>query len=368
MTCRSSISPSGPISGRLGSTSSGRSSTWRSRCSRSPRTPAARGIAGSRRSASGSSGRPSIGCGSNTAIVSGGSIASTRRSGSTCLPPRLTWFRGTPIAGPPGPTCSSPGSTSSAPPSSCLTILKKRRSPRCPRCSTRLPGRIADTGSSTGWSTGARSILVMKRGSSEELRSTRPDAARTHAAGRRVGSCGVCAIGGADRAPVPGATAGGVSDSPTTAGRDHHAANSPGHPLRWSDARRTAVERAARDRAGRPRGRRRRSARRAPAALIGGTIVHIERPRRFAKPSRVTLELGQLVQTVPGRSELVPWVFDLEDRRFNVQMRRRLTLALFAAEGAGIGASLARRPGHRAPRTWGSERGWACSPALVTPA
>ncbi len=103
-------------------------------------------------------------------------------------------------------------------------------------------------------------------------------------------------------------------------------------------------------------------------ALIGGTIVSIAPPRRFAKPGRVTLELGQLVQTAPGRTELAPWVFDLEDRRFNVQMRRRLTLALFAAEGAGIGASLARRPDHRTPRTWGLARGSACSRALGTPA
>ena len=86
-----------------------------------------------------------------------------------------------------------------------------------------------------------------------------------------------------------------------------------------------------------------------PPALIGGTIVHIAPPKRFAKPGRVTLELGQLVQAAPGRSELVPWVFDLEDRRFNVQMRRRLMLALFAAEGAGIGASLGAQAGPSNP-------------------
>ena len=86
-----------------------------------------------------------------------------------------------------------------------------------------------------------------------------------------------------------------------------------------------------------------------PPALIGGTIVHIAPPKRFAKPSRVTLELGQLVQADPGRSELVPWVFDLEDRRFNIQMRRRLMLALFAAEGAGIGASLGAQSGPSNP-------------------
>src|SRR6516164_10381479 len=48
-----------------------------------------------------------------------------------------------------------------------------------------------------------------------------------------------------------------------------------------------------------------------PPALIGGTIVHIAPPGRFAKPGRVTLELGQFVQVAPGRSELVPWIFDL---------------------------------------------------------
>jgi hypothetical protein len=86
-----------------------------------------------------------------------------------------------------------------------------------------------------------------------------------------------------------------------------------------------------------------------PPALIGGTIVHIAPPRRFAKPGRVTLQLGQLVQTAPGRSELVPWLFDLEDRRFNVQMRRRLMLALFAAEGAGIGMSIGAQAGPSSP-------------------
>jgi hypothetical protein len=85
------------------------------------------------------------------------------------------------------------------------------------------------------------------------------------------------------------------------------------------------------------------------AALIGGTIVHIAPPRRFAKPGQVTLELGQLARAAPGRPELVPWAFDLEDKRFNVQMRRRLTLALFAAEGAGIGMSLGAQAGPSNP-------------------
>ena len=46
-----------------------------------------------------------------------------------------------------------------------------------------------------------------------------------------------------------------------------------------------------------------------------------------------------------GATELLPWIFDLEDKRFNVQMRRRILLALFAAEGAGIGASLGAQAG-----------------------
>jgi hypothetical protein len=86
-----------------------------------------------------------------------------------------------------------------------------------------------------------------------------------------------------------------------------------------------------------------------PPALLGGTIVHIAPPGHFAKPSRVTIQLGQLMQTAPGRSEPVPWAFDLEDRRFNIQMRRRLTLALFAAEGAGIGMSLGAQAGPASP-------------------
>jgi hypothetical protein len=86
-----------------------------------------------------------------------------------------------------------------------------------------------------------------------------------------------------------------------------------------------------------------------PPALIGGTIVHISPPRRFAKPGRVTIELTQLVQVASDRSELVPWMFDLDDRRFNVQMRRRVMLALFAAEGAGIGTSLGAQAGPGSP-------------------
>ena len=74
------------------------------------------------------------------------------------------------------------------------------------------------------------------------------------------------------------------------------------------------------------------------------------------------------MQAAPGRSELVPWVFDLEDRRFNIQMRRRLMLALFAAEGAGIGASLGAQAGPSNPAYLGLGAGWACSRGLATPA
>jgi hypothetical protein len=77
-----------------------------------------------------------------------------------------------------------------------------------------------------------------------------------------------------------------------------------------------------------------------PPALVGGTVARVAPPRRFGKPGKVTLELGQLVARDAGQSVLVPWAFDLEDRRFNVKMRRKVLLALFAAEGAGVGASI----------------------------
>src|SRR5262245_35901879 len=60
-----------------------------------------------------------------------------------------------------------------------------------------------------------------------------------------------------------------------------------------------------------------------PPALIGGTIVHIAPPKRFAKPSRVTLPLGQLLQAAPGRSELGPVVVDVEDPPVDRPVRRR---------------------------------------------
>jgi hypothetical protein len=86
-----------------------------------------------------------------------------------------------------------------------------------------------------------------------------------------------------------------------------------------------------------------------PAVLIGGTVTGIAKPRRFAKPGRVSIELGQLVTRSDGESELVPWAFDLEDRRFDAQMKRRVMLALFAAEGIGLGASLGAQAGPSTP-------------------
>jgi hypothetical protein len=82
-----------------------------------------------------------------------------------------------------------------------------------------------------------------------------------------------------------------------------------------------------------------------PPALVGGTVAHVAPPRRFGKPGRVTLEMGQFVTDNDGRSGLVPWIFDLEDRRFNAQMRRKILLALFALEGAGVGATVGSQLG-----------------------
>src|SRR5262249_19591127 len=86
-----------------------------------------------------------------------------------------------------------------------------------------------------------------------------------------------------------------------------------------------------------------------PPAIIGGAIVHIAPPQPVAKTRRAALAVWTPAPAAPRRSELVPWVFDLEDRRFNVQMRRRLLLALFAVEGAGIGASVGAQAGPSHP-------------------
>jgi hypothetical protein len=77
-----------------------------------------------------------------------------------------------------------------------------------------------------------------------------------------------------------------------------------------------------------------------PRALVGGTVADVTPPGRFGKSGRITLELGQLVTMGDGRSEMVPWIFDLEDQRFNIKMRKKILLALFALEGAGVGASV----------------------------
>jgi hypothetical protein len=72
----------------------------------------------------------------------------------------------------------------------------------------------------------------------------------------------------------------------------------------------------------------------------------LSRPGGFGKLGRVTLELAQLAQTVDGRSALVPWLFDLEDRRFTSRMRRSILTTLFAMEGLGVGASIGSQIGH----------------------
>jgi hypothetical protein len=81
-------------------------------------------------------------------------------------------------------------------------------------------------------------------------------------------------------------------------------------------------------------------------ALVGGTIAAITPAGRFGKSGRVTLELGQLVTRGDGQSQMVPWIFDLEDRRFGIKMRRKVLLALFALEGAGVGASVGANLGN----------------------
>jgi hypothetical protein len=97
---------------------------------------------------------------------------------------------------------------------------------------------------------------------------------------------------------------------------------------------------------------------RAPSlTLVGGTVAHITPPGHFSKPGHVTLELGQLVTDPAGRGGIAPWAFDLEDRRQSEQRRRRLLLALFAAEGLGIGASIGSQVGGNSPTFIGGGAG-----------
>jgi len=74
--------------------------------------------------------------------------------------------------------------------------------------------------------------------------------------------------------------------------------------------------------------------------IVGGQVANVENPGWFGKPGRVTLELVQLVQTVDGRQEPIPWQLLADDRRFTTLCRRRLLTTLFALEGAGVGAAV----------------------------
>ena len=126
------------------------------RCSRPPRTPAHRGTAGSRPSASGNRARPSTASGSSTATGCGGSTRRSRSSGWTSAPPRSPCSRPTPIVGRPGITSSSPGSTSSAPPNSCSTISRRPGSPPCLASMIIVTTRPRVRVSSAGWPAAVR--------------------------------------------------------------------------------------------------------------------------------------------------------------------------------------------------------------------
>jgi hypothetical protein len=78
-----------------------------------------------------------------------------------------------------------------------------------------------------------------------------------------------------------------------------------------------------------------------PPVLVGGTVTKVVRPGWFGRPGYVTLQLSQIVETVDGQSQLLPWQLDLADRSTTTQMRRALITALFGLEGAILGASIA---------------------------
>jgi hypothetical protein len=77
-----------------------------------------------------------------------------------------------------------------------------------------------------------------------------------------------------------------------------------------------------------------------PPALVGGTVTKVTRPGKFGRPGSITLQLSQIVATVDGQTQPVPWQIDLADRSTSSRMRRALITALFGLEGAIIGTSI----------------------------
>jgi hypothetical protein len=57
--------------------------------------------------------------------------------------------------------------------------------------------------------------------------------------------------------------------------------------------------------------------------------------------------MSQLVESVDGRVQPVPWAFDTEDTRFETKKQRLLITALFAVEGAMLGGALASEVAHK---------------------
>jgi hypothetical protein len=84
-----------------------------------------------------------------------------------------------------------------------------------------------------------------------------------------------------------------------------------------------------------------------PPPLVGGTVLKLIPPGRFGRPGSLALQISQLVETVDGAPQLVPWTFDTEDRRFDTKKRRVLITALFALEGAMLGGALAGEVAHK---------------------
>jgi hypothetical protein len=78
-----------------------------------------------------------------------------------------------------------------------------------------------------------------------------------------------------------------------------------------------------------------------PPALVGGTVIKLDPPRRYGRPGRFTLQVTQLVETPDGRAQPVPWQFDTEDRRFKTRGRRAMLAALLGLEGTMLGAGVA---------------------------
>ncbi len=79
--------------------------------------------------------------------------------------------------------------------------------------------------------------------------------------------------------------------------------------------------------------------------LVCGVVAQVVRPGWFGRPGYVSLQMSQIIETVNGKTHVLPWQIDLADRSTSTKLRRALITSLLGLEGAGIGAALGAQNG-----------------------